>query len=172
MVAAGGSLANYFPGYHAAMRDRRAARPRPSLGGLPPAAGRAWATYLRSHARVVQQLSHELEAAHGMPLTYYDVLVQLAFAPERRLRMAELAEAVVLSRPGLTGVVNRLESEGLLRRERAADDGRGVCAVLTDHGLDRLHEVHRTHVRSIRERFASRFTEEELETLGELLRRI
>jgi DNA-binding MarR family transcriptional regulator len=117
-------------------------------------------------------MTGELEQAHAMPLTSYDVLRQLALAPERRLRMAELADAVVLSRPGLTGVVKRLESEGQLRREPAPEDGRGTVAVITEEGLARLEEAQGTHVRSIRDRFAAHFSDEELETLAELLARL
>jgi DNA-binding MarR family transcriptional regulator len=107
-----------------------------------------------------------------MPLTHYDVLRQLALAPDERLRMADLAERVMLSRPGLTGVVKRLESQGLIERERAADDGRGLFAVLTAAGRNRLLAAHPTHVASIRRRFAKRYTADELRTLAELLNRL
>ena len=117
-------------------------------------------------------MSVDLEEAHGLPLTSYDVMRQLALTPDRRLRMTDLAERVMLSRPGLTGVVGRLESEGLLEREQCTDDRRGWHAVLTDAGWDKLLEVHPTHVGSIRARFADRYTKDELETLATLLERI
>lgn len=142
------------------------------LGGLTEAEGRAWSALLRAHARVTRRMSDDLEAGGGMPLTHYDVLRQLALAPGRRLRMAELADRVLLSRPGLTGVVTRLEDQGLLERERAGDDGRGLYAVLTAAGRRRLLAAHPTHVDSIRRRFAGRYSAEELEVLAELLGRL
>jgi DNA-binding MarR family transcriptional regulator len=114
----------------------------------------------------------ELERAHGMPITTYDVLRQLALAPDGRLRMAELADRVMLSRPGLTGVVKRLEAAGHVERVPSEEDGRGLYAHITRRGVDALHAAHATHVRSIRERFAQRFTEEELQTLAALLGRL
>jgi DNA-binding MarR family transcriptional regulator len=78
----------------------------------------------------------------------------------------------MLSRPGLTGVVTRLEDKGLIERERAADDGRGLYAVLTAAGRDRLLAAHPTHVASIRRRFAERYTADELRVLAGLLGRL
>jgi DNA-binding MarR family transcriptional regulator len=145
---------------------------RSKLGGLPGSAGPAWGAFLRAHAALVGTMSEELEAAHTMPLTTYDVLRQLALAPAGRLRMAELADRVMLSRPGLTGVVNRLEEAGLVRREASDTDGRGLYAAITDAGLERLHTAHATHVASIRRHFSDRYTEAELRTLHELLGRL
>jgi DNA-binding MarR family transcriptional regulator len=142
------------------------------LGGLTQAQGRAWSAFLRAHAHTVSDMNADLEAGGGMPLTHYDVLRQLALAPKGRLRMADLAERVMLSRPGLTGVVTRLEKQELIRRERAADDGRGLYAVLTAPGRERLAAAHPTHVASIRRRFASQFTADELRVLAELLGRL
>jgi DNA-binding MarR family transcriptional regulator len=147
-------------------------RKRDPLGGLTPVQGDAWSAFLRAHARVVREMSDELERRHGVPLTTYDVLRQLALAPGRRLRMAELADRVMLSRPGLTGVVKRLEADGLLRREPSEDDGRGLNAVLTSAGLRRLEAIHPVHVASIRERFADRYSDAELATLAGLLGRM
>jgi DNA-binding MarR family transcriptional regulator len=143
-----------------------------SLGGLTRAQGDAWGRFLRAHAELVREMSADLEARHGMPLSSYDVLRQLALAPGERLRMAELADAVMLSRPGLTGVVKRLEQQGLIARAPTPEDGRGSYAVLTAAGADRLLEVHGAHVAAIRERFASHFSADELRTLGALLGRL
>ena len=142
------------------------------LGGLTEAEGRAWHAAMRAHARCVRQMDAELESVHGTALTSYDVLRQLGLAPERRLRMAELADRVFLSRPGLTGVVKRLEAAGLLAREPAPDDGRGSLAVLTPEGYERVVAWHRTHVRSIRTLFTDRFSEAELRQLADLLGRV
>jgi DNA-binding MarR family transcriptional regulator len=119
----------------------------------------AWRGFLQTHARLVRQLDDELRAEHGMPLTTYDVLVQLELAPERAMRMSELAEAVLLSRSGLTRLVDRLEREGLLERRECPDDARGSLAALTDAGAKRLAEARPTHLAGVRRLF--------LEPLGE-----
>jgi DNA-binding MarR family transcriptional regulator len=142
------------------------------LGGLTRAQGQAWSAFLRAHAQIVSDMNADLESGGGMPLTHYDVLRQLARAPDQRMRMADLAERVMLSRPGLTGVVTRLEQQNLIRRERAADDGRGLYAILTASGSARLLNAHPTHVRSIRRRFATHYTADELHVLAELLGRL
>ena len=87
---------------------------------------------------MVRRLERDLLAEAELPLGWYDVLLQLAEAPERRLRMAELADRVLLSRSGLTRLVDRLAAEGLVTREPFPDDARGPYTVLTDAGLDRL----------------------------------
>jgi DNA-binding MarR family transcriptional regulator len=144
----------------------------PELGGLTEVQGRAWSAFLRAHARTVRAMSEDLEAGGGLQLTHYDVLRQLALAPGERLRMADLADRVMLSRPGLTGVVGRLESQGMIERERVSDDGRGLYAVLTAAGRRCLVTAHSTHVASIRRRFADRYTADELRVLAELLGRL
>src|ERR671914_607644 len=77
----------------------------------------AWRGMLRVHSALVRELDAELEVAHGLPLTHYDVLIYLRAAPGRRLRMAELADSVLLSRSGVTRLVDRLEREGLIVRD-------------------------------------------------------
>jgi DNA-binding MarR family transcriptional regulator len=131
-----------------------------------------WRLFLRAHARVIRQLEADLLAAHQLPLASYDVLVQLVEAPERRLRMTELAERVLLSRSGLTRLVDRLEREGLVRREACPDDARGLFAVLTDAGYQRLREASPTHLRGVVEQATGRLSREQLAALGEALRRI
>ena len=117
-------------------------------------------------------MNAELEEEHGLPLRSYDVLRQLALAPEGRLRMAELADRVLLTRPGLTGAVRRLEEEGLVRRAPTPEDGRGAIACLTADGERRLDEVQATHLGSIRRSFIDRLSEDEIEVLGRIWARI
>ena len=100
-----------------------------------------WAAFLRAHARVVRELERELQAEQRMALTDYDVLVQLAAAEDRRLRMSELAERLLLSRSGVTRLVDRLVAQGLVEREICDTDRRGQWAALTDAGLALLHEL-------------------------------
>jgi len=88
----------------------------------------AWRAFLKAHATVVDRINHDLVAKQRLPLSSYDVLIELYEAPDRRLRMHELAQRVVLSRSGLTRLVDRLEAEGLLTRDRSGTDRRGVCS--------------------------------------------
>lgn len=131
-----------------------------------------WRSFLRAHAQVVRSLEHDLLSAHELPLAHYDVLVQLSEAPGRQLRMTELAERVLLSRSGLTRLVDRLEREGLVRREACPSDKRGTLALLTDAGVARLREAWPTHLAGVVERVVGRFDEQELRTLGALLARL
>src|SRR5215213_481289 len=137
------------------MRDSSAARAEDELHGDELA---AWRGMLRAHAALVRALDAELEQAHGLPLTHYDVLIYLRSAPGRRLRMAELADSVLLSRSGVTRLVDRLEREGLIERDTCTSDGRGCFAVLTDEGEELLSRARPTHLRGVRERFLERFS--------------
>lgn len=126
----------------------------------------AWRGLLRIHSALVKALDAELLAAHSLPLTSYEVLINLQAAPGRRRRMAELADGVLLSRSGMTRLVDRLEREGLLERDACTDDGRGTFAVLTDKGEALLDEARRTHLDGVRERFLQHFDEDELRLLA------
>src|SRR3712207_4380212 len=117
------------------------------LMSLGPELGPAWGGLLRTHQELVSAMSEELEHEHGIALTSYDVLRQLALA-DGRLRMRDLAERVMLTRPGLTGVVNRLEAAGLVAREATAEDGRGLNARITPAGTRKPRAAHATHERS------------------------
>src|SRR3954451_7390681 len=94
----------------------------------------AWRGFLRVHASLMKALDGELEAAHGLPLTSYEVLIYLAEQPEGKLRMRDLADKVLLSRSGLSRLADRLERAGLVEREPCPDDARGAFAVLTAAG--------------------------------------
>ena len=101
---------------------------------LSPLEFAAWVGFLRVHAALVRELDSELEAAHGLPLTQYEVLLYLDAAPDRRLRMTELARSVLLSQSGVTRLVDRLEARGLVVREPCPEDRRGLLARITDDG--------------------------------------
>ena len=132
----------------------------------------AWRGMLRVHTALLRALDAELDAAHGLPLTSYDVLIYLKQAPRKRLRMAELADSVLLSRSGVTRLVDRLEREGLLVRDTCDDDGRGLYAVLTRKGEDLLERARPTHLAGVRERFLSHLSEEELEQMAAYWERV
>jgi DNA-binding MarR family transcriptional regulator len=137
--------------------------------GLTPAEQTAWRRFLRAHATVVRALEAEMLAEHDLPLASYDVLVQLSEAPDRRLRMTELADRVLLSRSGLTRLADRLARDGLIAREPCPSDARGTLAVLTDAGLQRLRAAWPTHLRGVEQHVTSRLTAQEVEQLGALM---
>jgi DNA-binding MarR family transcriptional regulator len=127
----------------------------PTTGGLPPDDPRlgAWRSLLHAHARLVRRLDEELQAAHHLSLAEYDALLQLARTPGRRLRMSVLAERVLLSRSGITRLVDRLEAADMVERSVCATDARGAEAILTGVGLRRLREASRTHLAGVERYF-------------------
>ncbi|MEU9834418.1 MarR family transcriptional regulator [Streptosporangium sp. NPDC048047] len=104
----------------------------------------------RAQARITRALEAELLLGHDLALASYDVLTRLAESPDRRLRMNDLADRVLLSRSGLTRLVDRLQRDGLVEREACPDDARGLFAVLTDGGAVRLAEATPTYLRAVR----------------------
>jgi DNA-binding MarR family transcriptional regulator len=116
----------------------------------------AWRSFLTAHARITRRLDEELQAAHGLSLAEYDALLQIAHAPGRRVRMNVLAERVILSRSGITRLVDRLEAAGAVTRVACATDARGQEAVLTPLGLDRLRSAATTHLEGVRRYFLDR----------------
>lgn len=133
---------------------------------------RAWRGMLRAHAALTKALDADLEAGHGIPLTSYEVLLHLAAAPEQRMRMSELADSVVLSRSGLTRLVDRMEREGLLARGSCQSDARGSFAILTDAGRAKLCAARGTHLAGIRARFLDRLSEHQQEVLAACWERV
>ena len=132
----------------------------------------AWRTFLEAHARVTECLEQELQEAHGLSLPWYDVLVQLSEVRDRRLRMTELAAAVLLSKSGLTRLVDRMLSAGLVDRESDPSDRRGIYVCLTDAGLARLREAAPTHLRGIQQHFTGSLTQDEAITIADALGRV
>jgi DNA-binding MarR family transcriptional regulator len=113
----------------------------------------AWHALIRAHSRVVRRLEGELEAEHGLSLPAYEVLAHLSEAPDRRLRMTDLAKHAILTPSGLTRLVDKLSRDGLVERARCGADARVVYAVLTPAGMDRLVLAYPTHVRGVREHY-------------------
>ncbi|MFL6100149.1 MAG: MarR family winged helix-turn-helix transcriptional regulator [Actinomycetales bacterium] len=136
-------------------------------GRLTHAQIASWRSFLRAHAAVTRKLEADLLAEHKMPLAWYDVMVQLVEAPDHRLRMTDLAGAVLISRSGLTRLVDRLVAEGLVRREPAPHDARGTFAVLTDTGYERLRAATPTHLRGVGGYVIDRVSPDQLRALGE-----
>jgi DNA-binding MarR family transcriptional regulator len=138
------------------------------LGRLTDGQLTAWRRFLQAHAVLVRRLEADLLAEHQLPLASYDVLVQLVEAPDRRLRMTELAQRVLISRSGLTRLVDRLEREGLVRREACDDDARGLFAVLTEEGYLRLRRASPTHLRGVASYAIDRLDDAQVASLAEI----
>jgi DNA-binding MarR family transcriptional regulator len=141
-------------------------------GDTPETVQRAWRGLLRAHACLAKRLDAQLEQAHQLPMSSYEVLNHLDHSSGGRMRMCDLAEQAHLSRSGLTRLVDRLEREGLLERCSCKHDARGSYACLTETGRERLTEARGTHLAVVREHFLSRFSESELSVLADMWERI
>jgi len=131
-----------------------------------------WVNFLRAHAAVTRELSARLEAAHGLTLSDFDVLVQLYYAPERALRRVDIARAVLLTASGITRLLDGLERAGWVEKRACDTDARVSYAVLTEVGLKKFEAARRSHNDDVEELFGSRFSDEEREQLAELLARL
>ena len=131
-----------------------------------------WRAFIKAHAAVIDRIDRDLAAAERPSLSSYDVLIELYEAPENRLRMHELAERVVLSRSGLTRLVDRLEAEGFLTRDRSGADRRGAYAVITEMGISALRRARPVYARGISEYFGKWLTDEEARIMETALERI
>jgi DNA-binding MarR family transcriptional regulator len=126
----------------------------------------AWLGFLDFHNRVVKELDDELERKHGLSLSTYSILATLIKSPERRLRMSELADDVLISRPGMTRLIERLERDGLVERSGSETDSRQVYAQITDRGLGRLGDANKTHFQGVRTRFLDRLSATQTQALA------
>lgn len=127
---------------------------------------RAWRGLLRVHAALSRSLDARLDAEHGLPLSSYEVLQRLSDADCCQMRMHDLASSVLLSRSGLTRLVDRLEHEGYLERCSCPHDARGSFACLTEAGRAKLDAARETHRAAVREHFLRHLSQAELEALG------
>ncbi len=124
-----------------------------------------WESLLRTVSSLIKTYETELDESQGMPLTWYDVLVQLSEAEGGRLRMQALADRVVLSRSGLTRLVDRMEREGLVQRDHSPEDRRGYYATITAHGVEVFRRARLVHHRGIQEHFARYLDDDDLQAL-------
>lgn len=125
----------------------------------------AWRAFLRAHATVVDRLDEELQQEQGLPLTWFEVLLHLQWSPEGRLRLSELAERLLLSRSGLTRLVDRMVAAGLLERQACPTDRRGAFAALTKEGKAKLKRARPVHLRGVQQHFADLLTAGEVEAI-------
>jgi DNA-binding MarR family transcriptional regulator len=139
---------------------------------LKGAALEAWRSYLQSHASIVRMLDAELVAEHGMTTRDYEVLLYLAQADGKQLAMSALAERTMLTRSGITRLVDGLVQAGWIERVACPNDARVSYAQLTDDGHAKLREAGCSHVTSIHRLFLEHFTLQEIDQLASLLRRL
>jgi DNA-binding MarR family transcriptional regulator len=132
----------------------------------------AWRGMLQMHAQITQALDAQMRTEHGLSVSSYEVLMFLAEAPEHRLRMAEIADQVLLSRSGLTRLVDRLVQLGYVTRCAAENDGRGAYAELTDAGLEKFQAAQRTHREGVREFYLDHLSTTDTVVLGDILTRL
>jgi DNA-binding MarR family transcriptional regulator len=135
-------------------------------------AARAWGSLLQVHAALVPELDRRLRDATGLPLTWYDVLLELSAARDHRLTMSQLGERAVLSRTRVSRVVDDLVVAGLVRRDIHPADGRSSYAVITEAGLARFREAAPIYLSGIEDQFAGALTVSELQQVRTLLQRV
>ena len=143
-----------------------------ATAGLTGTALEAWRSYLQSHASIVRELDGELVIDHGMTSRDYEVLLYLAQAENRKLPMSALSERTMLTRSGITRLIDGLVACGLIERVSCESDARVSYAQLTDTGYEKLRAAGQTHIAGIRRLFLEHFTEDEIDTLASLLSRL
>jgi DNA-binding MarR family transcriptional regulator len=136
------------------------------------AAADAWGTLLRVHAALVPLLDRDLQEKHHLPLAWYDVLLELNYGPDRRLRMSELGERVTLSRTRVSRLVDEMTAAGLVVREANPEDRRSAYAVLTPKGRTVFRQAAPTYTGGIDERFGAALTIAELTTITQALDKV
>ncbi|WP_409345045.1 MarR family winged helix-turn-helix transcriptional regulator [Paenibacillus sp. MBLB4367] len=125
----------------------------------------AWRLFIKTHAKIIESIELDLAEQKKVPLTTYDVLIALFEAPDHRLRFGELNRKVVLSKSGLTRLIDRLERDGLIQREKSEEDRRGAYAVLTHEGEMQLRKAWPVYARGIKQYFADPLSDDEVESL-------
>ena len=131
-----------------------------------------WGALLKVHAALVPRLDRELQVAHGLPLTWYDVLLELNTASGRRLTMGQLGSVVAVSRTRVSRVVDELVRAGLVTREPNPDDGRSAFATLTPAGRTALRTAAPTYVAAVQREFADHLTAREAEAMAQAFRKV
>jgi DNA-binding MarR family transcriptional regulator len=132
----------------------------------------AWRGMLVAHAALTRRLDADLRARHGIPLSTYEALMLLGTSPGGRLRVSELSRGALLSISGMSRMIDRLERDGLVRREACAEDGRGAEVALTDAGRELLAAARAGHLRAVREAFLEHFDDDELAAFADAWRRV
>ena len=129
---------------------------------------RTWRAFLAAQRLLFDRLERQLQRDAGMPQAYYEILVQLSEAPDRTLRMSQLADSSLTSRSRLSHAVARLESAGWVRRRACTEDRRGAWAELTPDGLAKLESVAPGHVETVRADLFDPLTRDQQDALREV----
>ncbi len=128
--------------------------------------GEAWGQLLSVYAAMMRRLDDMLQTEHNISHGEFEVLLRLSWATDNRIRLRDLADASVLTRSGMSRLVDRLQQAGLAARETAAEDARGAYAVLTSKGKERLDAAEHNNITLVRRYFLSLYSEEELQMMG------
>jgi DNA-binding MarR family transcriptional regulator len=127
---------------------------------------------LAAHALLQRRLDDELQTECGLSMYEYSALLQIAEAPDRRLRMSDVADGILLTRSGVTRLIGRLTVDGLVERRECVSDGRGSEAVLTEEGLRRLRAASAVHLRGIETYYFDRVSPQDQETVGRVMQAV
>jgi DNA-binding MarR family transcriptional regulator len=128
----------------------------------------AWRGFLRTHARLLRHLDRQLTDEQGLATSSYEVLLRLAEAPRGTMRMKDIADSLLLSRSGLSRVVDELERKGYVARQACASDARGTEAVITRSGRGAFRKAQNSHLRSVRGEFLDKLSEQQLRELADV----
>jgi DNA-binding MarR family transcriptional regulator len=142
--------------------------PRASSEPLSTRELAAWRGFLRTHARLLRHLDRELTEEQGLPTSSYEVLLRLAEAPRGSMRMKDIAESLLLSRSGLSRVVDELERKGYVARQSCSSDARGTEAVITRSGRGAFRKAQNSHLQSVRAEFLGKLSETQLRQLADV----
>lgn len=154
------------------MKDEIVQTTRACGAGVDMPAGLAWSAFLRAHSDLIRTLDAELRREANLPLSDFDVLIQLAIADGTCLRMSDLARRTLVSKSGTTRRVEQLEREGLVERSSAGTDRRGVIVSLQAAGVDTLRRALPVHARGIALHFGAKLTDEDADALRRTLEKV
>jgi DNA-binding MarR family transcriptional regulator len=133
---------------------------------------RAWTDFVLSYNRLMGVLEGEMQTQVGITLSQYDVLLRLAETAEGRMKMSELADAIVYSTGGLTRLFERMRQSGLVRREPSAVDRRVIYGALTEQGMERLRTASAVHLDGVHRHFSAYLADDEVDTVTAFLGRL
>ena len=142
--------------------------PKVASPTLSPRELAAWRGFLRTHARLLRHLDRQLIEEQGLPTSSYEVLLRLAEAPRGTMRMKDIADSLLLSRSGLSRVVDELERKRYVARQACQSDARGTEAVITRSGRGAFRRAQNSHLRSVRAEFLDKLSKEQLRELAEV----
>lgn len=128
---------------------------------------RLWRGWIAASMLLPDRLNRDLQEQHGLTGTDYQILVELSESPDRRMRMSTLADHAQLSRSRLSHQIDRMAKAGLVTRELCEQDGRGMFAVMTDQGWEKIAAAAPDHVESVRRHLVDQLTPEQFEAFGE-----